>query len=225
MALKYFYDGMSQPSRSILLFLKCTKIPFEPCVTHVAKGHHLTPEFKAINPSGKVPAIQDDKFNLSESTAILRYLCESRTVDDHWYPSDLQKRTKLNEYLSWHHTNLRMGAAMYFRTTTLIPLLTGNPPRDGSKYLKIFNDSMRMMEEYYLKDTPFILSDQVSIADLMAVMEFTQLEVMGPNKPAILPSIEKWMERCQAATDPHFSEINTVVLKVKEKFAQMSSKL
>lgn len=50
------------------------------------------------------------------STAILRYLCDSRNLADHWYPSDLKKRAKIDEYLSWHHTNLRMGAAMHFRT-------------------------------------------------------------------------------------------------------------
>ena len=38
MALKYFYDGMSQPSRSVLLLLKCANIKFENCVTHIAKG-------------------------------------------------------------------------------------------------------------------------------------------------------------------------------------------
>lgn len=38
MALKYFYDGMSQPSRSVLLLLRCASINFEPCVTHIARG-------------------------------------------------------------------------------------------------------------------------------------------------------------------------------------------
>ena len=55
--------------------------------------------------------------------------------------------------------------------------MTGSPPKDGSKYLKIFNESMKLFEDYYLKDTSFILRNEISIADLMAVTEFTQLEV------------------------------------------------
>jgi len=225
MALRLFYDGMSQPSRSILLLLKCANVPFEHCVTHIAKGQHMSEEFLAVNPSGKVPAIQDGEFNLPESAAILQYLCDSRKLANHWYPTDLKERGKINEYLAWHHTNLRFGAAMYFRTTTLLPLLTGSPPKDGSKYLKIFNESMKLFEDYYLKDTPFISRNEISIADLMAVTEFTQLEVMGVNAPKITPAVLQWMERCKNETDPHFTDIHKVVLKVKEKVAQASSKL
>ena len=55
--------------------------------------------------------------------------------------------------------------------------MTGAPPKDGSKYLKVFNEAMRLFEDYYLNNTPFILQNEISIADLMAVTEFTQLEV------------------------------------------------
>ena len=43
MALKLFYDGMSQPSRSVLLLLKCANVKFEPCVTHIAQGRFIDP--------------------------------------------------------------------------------------------------------------------------------------------------------------------------------------
>jgi len=46
------------------------------------------------------------------SGAIMKYLSQNRKLPDHWYPGDLQKRAKIDEYLSWHHTNLRMGAAV-----------------------------------------------------------------------------------------------------------------
>ena len=59
--------------------------------------------------------LSDNNFNFS--TAILKYLCDSRKLADHWYPTDLKERAKINEYMAWHHSNLRFGAAMYFRTT------------------------------------------------------------------------------------------------------------
>ncbi|KAL7233709.1 hypothetical protein ACSBR1_017343 [Camellia fascicularis] len=43
--------------------------------------------------------------------AILRYLaCAFPGVADHWYPSDLFKRSKIESVLDWHHSNLRRGA-------------------------------------------------------------------------------------------------------------------
>ena len=43
------------------------------------------------------------------SCAILRYICEKFKLPDHWYPSDLQVRTKVNEALAWFPGNLRCG--------------------------------------------------------------------------------------------------------------------
>lgn len=45
------------------------------------------------------------------SSAILRYLVTKYKLPDHWYPADVAKRARVDEYLSWHCTNLRIGAA------------------------------------------------------------------------------------------------------------------
>ncbi len=37
---------------------------------------------------GAVPAIKDGNFPLFESSAILRYIAQSRKVADNWYPAD-----------------------------------------------------------------------------------------------------------------------------------------
>ncbi len=50
---------------------------------------------------------EDDGFVVYESHTILRYLATSRKVASHWYPQDLKKRTRIDMYLDWHHTNLR----------------------------------------------------------------------------------------------------------------------
>jgi glutathione S-transferase len=75
-----------------------------------------------------VPAISDKKYNVNvyESHTILRYLHTTRCTADHWYPSCLRKRAKVDEYLDWHHTNLRAGAGGYFFKKYMSPL-TGKP--------------------------------------------------------------------------------------------------
>ena len=57
-----------------------------------------------------MPAITDGTINVYESHTIMRYLHESRECADHWYPKDLKKRAKIDEYLDWHHSNTRVGA-------------------------------------------------------------------------------------------------------------------
>ena len=49
------------------------------------------------------------------SVAILRYLARDRKVAEHWYPSDLKKQAKVDEYLEWQHLNTRLFCAMFFR--------------------------------------------------------------------------------------------------------------
>ena len=48
------------------------------------------------------------------SAAIMRYLVSKYNLPDHWYPTDPECRAKVDEYLDWHHTNTRAGAAMFF---------------------------------------------------------------------------------------------------------------
>jgi len=38
----------------------------------------------------------------------MMYLAEKFHTPDHWYPADLQKRARVNEYLSWQHSAIRI---------------------------------------------------------------------------------------------------------------------
>ena len=55
--------------------------------------------------------------NLFESHAMMRYVCNSRGLADHWYPNsrdqNLALLAKMEMYLDWHHSNMRAGATGY----------------------------------------------------------------------------------------------------------------
>ena len=48
------------------------------------------------------------------SGAILRYLVAKYKVPDHWYPSKLEHRARVDECLEWTDANMRSGASGYF---------------------------------------------------------------------------------------------------------------
>lgn len=132
--LTLYGDFGSQPSRAVYCFLKINKVPFEFKEIKVIKAEQYTPEFKKVNPMAKVPAISDYRedgsvVNLFESHAIMKYIHTTRNLPDHWYPrTDPRKRAKVDEYLDWHHTNLRLGAGGYLFRKYIIQFVGKKSP-------------------------------------------------------------------------------------------------
>jgi GST-like protein len=73
--LKFYYSGAPNPTK-VALFLEEAGIPYEPIPVDTRKGDQHKPEFLAINPNAKVPAIVDDGVTVFDSNAILLYLAE-----------------------------------------------------------------------------------------------------------------------------------------------------
>lgn len=73
--LKFYFNGSPNPTK-IALFLEEAELAYEPIAVDTRRGQQFSPEFLAINPNGKVPAIVDDGAVVFDSNAILLYLAE-----------------------------------------------------------------------------------------------------------------------------------------------------
>ena len=82
---------------------------------------------------------------------------------------------------------------------------------------KLLQKSKNMLESYFLKDHKFIHSDELSIADLQAVCEFTQFWVGGVDPFEDRPRLAKWMDDCQKELQPHFDEVHKMVYVARDK--------
>jgi GSH-dependent disulfide-bond oxidoreductase len=71
-----FYYNLSPNPMKVSLFLEEAGLPYEPKPVDTRKGDQFSPEYLAINPNGKVPAIVDDGQVVFDSNAILLYLAE-----------------------------------------------------------------------------------------------------------------------------------------------------
>ncbi|KAI3933280.1 hypothetical protein MKW92_037101 [Papaver armeniacum] len=229
MTLKVYCFRMSQPSRAILIFCKVNGIDFEEITVDLTKREHKLPEYKDINPFGQVPSIVDGDLKLFESHAILSYIaCAFPGVADHWYPSDVAKRAKINSVLDWHHSNLRRGGAPFCVQTILGPLL-GIPtsPEAAAEAEKILTSSLSQIESVWLSEKGnFLLGNtQPSIADLSLVCEIMQFEILYEKDRIRVLSpfkkVMKWIEDTRLATSPHFEEVHRALLGAKSALHQL----
>ena len=63
-----------------------------------------TPEYRAMNPNGLIPVIDDDGFVLWESNAIVRYLA-GRYGEGTLWPADARTRAEADRWMDWQATS------------------------------------------------------------------------------------------------------------------------
>lgn len=73
--IKFYYSGAPNPMK-VALMLEETGLPYEAVPVDTRKGDQHSPEFLAINPNAKVPAIVDGDVAMFDSSAILMHLAE-----------------------------------------------------------------------------------------------------------------------------------------------------
>ena len=73
--IRFFYNNAPNPMKVALLLEELGE-KYEPIPVDTRKGDQHKPEFLAINPNAKVPAIVDDGVIVFDSNAILLYLAE-----------------------------------------------------------------------------------------------------------------------------------------------------
>ncbi|XP_050087219.1 glutathione S-transferase theta-1-like [Anopheles aquasalis] len=216
-SLKLYYDLMSQPSRVLWILLEKSKIPYERKLVNLGKGEHLTEQFKEINRFQKVPCIVDSQLKLAESVAIVRYLAREYELPEHWYPTDSRRQARIDEYLEWQHHNTRATCAAYFQYVWLRPRMMGSTvdPKRADQYRSQMDSCLDFIEQEFLgHGSPYIVGDQISIADLVAACEIEQPRMAGYDPCAGRPNLTQWMERVKSATNPYYEQAHKLVYKI-----------
>jgi len=98
-------------NRKVVAFIKHYDLPVDLHQVDFARRETKQPEYLAIHPMGKVPALVDDDFTLWESNAILTYLA-TKFPATCGVPADARGRADVDRWLHWQscHLTPAMGA-------------------------------------------------------------------------------------------------------------------
>jgi glutathione S-transferase len=97
MALTFYYGSGSPYAWRVWLALEHKGLAYQLKTMSFSAGDLRTPEYAAINPRQKVPAIVDDGFALYESAAILEYLDERGDGGAKLFPGDVRERALVRQ--------------------------------------------------------------------------------------------------------------------------------
>ncbi|MDH3031369.1 glutathione S-transferase family protein [Methylobacterium fujisawaense] len=108
--MKLYHHPLSGHAHRARLFLSLVGAPHELVEVDLKAGEHKTPAFRAMNPFGQVPVLDDDGVIVSDSNAILVYVAKRLGRSD-WLPEDPQGAAAVQRWLSVAAGELAYGPA------------------------------------------------------------------------------------------------------------------
>jgi len=166
---------------------------------HVSKGNKPfgvvdTPEYRAKNPNGRVPTIEDDGFVLWESNSIVRYLA-MQYAPDLLYGSDIRTFASASRWLDWENNELlppQHDMAMH-----VIRLAADQrDPLVLQKACKKFERALQIADDQ-LARTRFITSDRFTYGDIALGLRVHRWHVLGLARE-VPPHIARWYAEIKA---------------------------
>jgi GSH-dependent disulfide-bond oxidoreductase len=158
----------------------------------IGNGEQFAPDFVAINPNAKIPAIVDrdgpegGPFTVFESGAILIYLAEK---SGQLLAADKAGRSRILQWLMFQVGGLgpMLGQAQHFRRFAPTPL-----PYAITRYTEEALRLYRVIEKR-LGDSEFLGGNSYSIADIAAYPWVGRAEWQGVPL-ADLPQVRRWLD-------------------------------
>lgn len=156
----------------------------------MAHGVVNTPEYRKMNPNGRVPTIDDEGFVLWESHSIVRYLCARHSAGK-LCPADLKVRADAERWMDWAFT---FQAAM--RDVFWGLIRTPPEKRNAQAIAEGCRQSAELaaMLDKVLSDRPYVAGPAFTMGDIPIGCE-VQRWMRVPIERDSLPHVEAWFER------------------------------
>lgn len=229
MTIQLYGHRLSQPCRAIELLCMNNDVPYHLHVVDFVNGECKSDPFSKLNPQQQIPVIKVNDFVLTESHAIMKYICRTEpNVASHWYPEkDAKFCAQMDRWLDWHHVNVRSVSVPIVHAFIEVHHVPAMLKREIIE-LRIkpwnmtFQKSANILERQ-LADKGFVVGDQSSVVDLSLGCEFYQLYLLGYDFSRY-KSILQWFMNLERAvknwkeSHKEVEEFSRVFLKENAKF-------
>jgi GST-like protein len=161
------YSSTTPNGVKVSIMLEEVGLPYEAHYVDIGKDESWTPEFLALNPNGKIPAIIDPEgpggapMGLFESGAILHYLAEKTGK---LLPADPARRW---ETIQWVHFQMA-AIGPIFGQVGFFHKFAGREIEDKRPLTRYINESKRLLGvlEGRLDGRAWMMGDEFTIADI-----------------------------------------------------------
>lgn len=201
--LKVYGTPVSRTSRTLWL---CRELglDYEHVPVHYVDGGTGAPEFLAINPHGKIPAIDDDGFRLSQSMAINIYLAKKHGSD--LMPRDLKEEAQVLQWSFWVVAEVEGSLVQALMQRMELP--PDNPiakyfaeraPKNSKVEQAALDALVRPFEtlDAHLGGREYLLGPTFTLADLNVASVMSWV-IPAKVDLAPYPNVKRWLERCLA---------------------------
>lgn len=185
-----FYTFTTPNGRKVSIMLEETGLDYSTHVIDIRNGDQFTPEFVAVNPNSKIPAIvdQDTGLNVFESGAILIYLAEKTGK---FLPTDLVGRSQTLQWLMFQMGGVgpmfgQMNHFRYFAPEEI--------PYGIERYT---NEAKRLLGvlDKQLASHGYLAGKEYTIADMATLPWINSYQAMGEKVGLTLepfPQVKRW---------------------------------
>ncbi len=197
-----FYYAPKTCALAVHLALEHIGVPYEPIQLDFSRQAQRSPEYLAINPKGRVPAIVTDEGILTETPALLLYLCQ-RHPEANLAPLDndfaVAQMQAFNNYLcaTVHVAHAhRVRGIRWADDPDAIEAMKKKVPQS-------MGDAMALIENDMLKG-PWVMGEQYTVADMYLFTISNWLESDGVDTSKLPRVIE---HRQRMAKDPAIKKL------------------
>lgn len=175
----------------VTIFLEETGVPYEIIPVDIIAGDQFKPDFLAIAPNNRMPAIVDRAplgggapVSVFESGAILVYLAEKLGV---FLPSDIYGRVEVMQWLFWQMGGLGPMAGQNHHFNRYAP---EKVPYAINRY-QLETGRLYGVLDRRLADRAYVAGDAYSIADMACYPWIVPHEMQSMNL-ADFPNVARW---------------------------------
>jgi glutathione S-transferase len=184
--------------RKLLWLLEELGTPYERLDAGMEHGVVNTPDYRAMNPNGRIPTITDGDLVLWESNSCLRYLAmKAGERGTGLYPTEPAARASVDRWLDWQLSTLGPAEKMMFWGVVRTP----PDQRDMAAVAKSVADSgacWTIIDHRLSDGRAFIEGEAMTLADIVLGAYAGRWFGVPVDGKIALPHFEKWFATISA---------------------------